>query len=1517
MKILKRNQIIVTVLGALSAVGTVQAQKPNVLFIAVDDLRPELNCYGDSHMHTPNIDRLAKQGLLFHRAYCQQAVSAPSRNSIMTGLRPDAMGIYDLQTFFRTKVPDVVTLPEHFKNNGYRTETTGKIFHTSHGNRDDRQSWSLPGWDQQKILSALPKVSRGDTINLQSDYPTIDGKNLPFYCSDAPEENMNDAVIAKIAIDRMKALKDSSFFLAVGFVKPHLPFVSPRKYWDLYDASKIKIPERETPEGMPEVSLLPFGELRRYHDIPANGYLNDETSRKLIHGYYAAVSMIDAQIGRLLDALEENGLAGNTIIVLWGDHGWKLGEYGNWCKHSNMELDTNAPLIIAAPGMVKGAQTESLAEFVDVYPTLCDLAGLAKPGHLEGQSLVPILKNPQVTVKDVAISQYPRGKSLGYDYKQDIMGYSMRTGNYRFTRWQKYENPSEIVAVELYDHSKGKIAGENLAEKPEYKQEVERLNKLLSAELNKYKLLKPNISMPTIKAQLPDWENPAVFRVNNEPHHATLLPYPDKASALSFEKSASPFYKSLNGNWKFLWVKNPNEVPKDFHLPAFDVASWDNIEVPGNWQLQGKYDPPIFTNIKHPFKADPPRVPQDYNPTGLYRTTFTVPAAWKDHTVFLHFAGVQSAGLVWVNGRKVGYNEDAMAPAEYNIAQYLKSGENTLAVEVLNWSDGSYLEDQDFWRLGGIYRDVYLYAVPKVHIRDYQIITDLDTDCRDALLKIKVKLKNYSAIKESYVTVDVTLTDAQSKIILSKPLLIKNIASKEEQTLFFEQTVLNPLKWTAETPNLYCLTLEVKDKSGNVMEVIPQKIGFRKVEIKNSLLLVNGKPVKIKGTNRHEFDPYKGRVVDRETMVKDILLMKQNNFNAVRTCHYPDVPEWYDLCDEYGLYVMDEANIESHELWADRQIYLAEDSTWKNAWIDQGVSMVERDKNHPSVICWSMGNETGWGSNFDAMYQAMKTVDPTRPIHYESKNPAYANVLSRYDIISCMYPSVNEILRLMNLDSTRPVIICEYAHTMGNSLGNFKKYWDAFYRYPRLQGGFTWDWVDQGLRSKDENGKEYWNIVNYIDGANANDGIVNPDRIPQPEINEAKKIMQNIDVKAIDLYKGQIKILNRYFFRDLSDIVMHWEITGNGIPIQSGNVSELNVAPQDSVTISLPVDFSVVGAGKRYYLNVGFILKNDCPWAFKGFEIAKEQIAIPSGAIKDENSVPAGKTLVTQTGNGYTFKHNDIVAEISAATGVLTSLKYKEQALITQPVMPCFWRVPTDNDEGGGDRSFASRWRKAGLDAFSIKAQDIQMDSVNGRVQMNVNAILSFKEGSMQLHTRYIFNDKGKLKMEYDLELLNDFPPLARVGVEFALPSEYNHIQWLGRGPYESYEDRKESAHVGLYEGAVADQHFPHVMPQENGNKTDVVWMNISGSGGGIRIEADSLLNMNVQDYSQNALNDSKKSHELTRGDATCVHVDFRQMGLGGDDSWSPRVHPEYQLTEKRYSFGFTIEPLGLHNFNK
>lgn len=1017
-----------------------------------------------------------------------------------------------------------------------------------------------------------------------------------------------------------------------------------------------------------------------------------------------------------------------------------------------------------------------------------------------------------------------------------------------------------------------------------------------------------------VHSQQNDWENPAVYKINTEPYHSTFIPYQDVSSAKTFDKSKSIFYKSLNGTWKFKWVKTPLLIPAEFYRHSYDSMNWDNITIPSNWQLTYKYDPPIFTNIKHPFPANPPYVPkEDTNATGLFRKNFFVPATWKDKQVFLHFGAVQSALYVWINGKKVGYHEDGMTPAEFNITPYLQKGENLLAAEVINWSDGSYLEDQDFWRLSGIYRDVFLFATPNVHLRDLHVKSDLDNQYKNAVLDLSVNIKNYPGVPSESNTIKTSLTTADGKAIISKTTHLGPINGGEEKTINIIEQINSPAKWSAETPNLYLLTLQLVDNKGKLLEAIHQKIGFRKVEIKKGQLLVNGKAVEIKGVNRHEFDMYKGRAVSRETMINDIRLMKQININAVRTSHYPNAPEWYSLCDEYGIYVMDEANLESHELWSEKNIYLSEDTAWTKAFVERGVAMVERDKNHPSIVAWSMGNETGWGRNFDSMYAAIKKIDPTRPIHYESQIPAYEKTLSHYDIISLMYPSVPEILRFMNADSTRPVIICEYAHGMGNSIGNFRWYWDAFYKYPRLQGGFIWDWVDQGLRSKDVNDKEYWNIVNYIDGANANDGLIGPDRRLQPETNEVKKVLQNCNVRAVDLSNGQFEISNGNFFKDLSDVSLQWTLVENGKRIQSGSINQLHVQPQSSTLVRIPFNSKLVIAGAEYFINISFHLNMPTKWADKGYTIATEQISIPTTEVAsvktDLSKLPKLQLLhekdIIVKGPGFT-------ATFSKQLGTLTSYRFKGKELLNAPVVPNLWRVPTDNDEGGKQSSFAARWRLAGLDNTKIQpiemtAKQVQPEVV--KVYSKNNVLLT--KGTICYKTVYTIYGTGEIKSEIDFDMPAEMPPLARVGVQLTLPASFENVSWYGKGPFESYEDRKESAMVGLYKASVANQYFPYVMPQENGNKTDVRWVAVNTKEGpGLVVMGDSLLSINVQDYSQQALNESKTSHQLRRGTNTYLYVDYKQMGVGGDIGWGPRVHPEYLLTAKKYPFAFWLKPI-------
>ncbi|HBT84923.1 MULTISPECIES: glycoside hydrolase family 2 TIM barrel-domain containing protein [unclassified Proteiniphilum] len=1015
-----------------------------------------------------------------------------------------------------------------------------------------------------------------------------------------------------------------------------------------------------------------------------------------------------------------------------------------------------------------------------------------------------------------------------------------------------------------------------------------------------------------VSAQVNDWENLAVTQINAEKAHATYVPF----ETLSWNNNTlekSSLVQFLNGTWKFAYFKNPSLIPSDIHSTKKNNSKWDDIQVPSNWQLQGdgKYDPPVFTNIKYPFEPNPPYVPKEYNPVGVYKKSFIVPADWDEQQVFIHFGGVQSAMYLWVNGRKVGYHEDGMLPAEFNITNYIKKGNNELTVQVFNWSDGSYLEDQDFWRLSGIYRDVYIFTTPNVRMRDFSVLPELDEDYKDAELHVAVAIENVREKKNEPYFVRVTLRDAMDNPIMTLKSENFTVQKSVERTISLKGNVTNPLKWTAETPNLYKVGIELVAANGKAVQAFVVHTGFRKIEIKDGLFLVNGQAIKIKGVNRHEFDMHNGRTITSESMIEDILLMKRHNINAVRTSHYPNHPEWYNLCDEYGLYVVDEANVESHGLWANGY-YVGEKSEWKQAIVERNVNMVLRDKNHPSIVYWSMGNESGWGANFDAAYEEMKKTDPQkRPVHYESQNPTYAKVLSRYDIISQMYLSLKDIVRLFNEDETRPFIICEYAHSMGNSLGNFNKYWDLYYKYPRLQGGFTWDWVDQGLRSKDKNGNEYWNIINYSDGANVNDGLVTPDRRVQPELNELKKIHQNFTVNEIDAITGLISVENRNYFVSTGHVMLNWELIEDGVVVHKGSIDDLQILPQSQKLIQLSYPKNLIKKGKEYFLNVYFVLKQATPWADKGYEVAKEQIRLnlPTHihTIGDVLS-QTGNLTVSDNKTDLTIKGPDFSVSFNKKQGSLVSYIKKKRAMFTDPLLPNFWRVPTDNDEGGGNNSFASRWREAGLDRYTIENNKFTViNQQPNEVKISVVNKLIFKTGSILQTTEYTVMSDGSIRVDNNFQVDEQLPPLARVGMTTSLPKDFNNLEWYGRGSFESYEDRKDAAFVGLWKGKVEDQYFDYVMPQENGNKTDTRWVKVMAENSSICFRGIPSINFNIQNYADTALNNSKISHKLQRGDKTYVHIDHKQMGLGGDDSWSPRVHQEYVLNGSEYSLSFYI----------
>ena len=1025
-----------------------------------------------------------------------------------------------------------------------------------------------------------------------------------------------------------------------------------------------------------------------------------------------------------------------------------------------------------------------------------------------------------------------------------------------------------------------------------------------------------------------NWQNVEVIGINKTDPHTTLLPYPNEATALTFKTSQTPFVQSLNGQWKFLFDTDYRRLPEGFSTPNFSDQDWYDMEVPSNWQLKG-FGKPIYTNVKMPFQLEPPQVPIDNNETGVYRRNFEIPDSWSERQIFLHFAGVQSACTVWINGKEVGYSEGSMTPAEFDVTAYVTPGQNQLTVQVIRWSTGSYLEDQDFWRLSGIYRDVFLFSTPKAHIRDYRVETDLAPDFQNGRLRVFANLKNYGKKPIKKYQIQYTLYDhVGTPVIKGIMPVFKPVGGGQEQVIRFDEGLVNPRLWSDEVPYLYTLTLQLLDKKFQPLEALSCRIGFRKVEIKEGQLLVNGKAIYLKGVNRHEIDPDRGRAITEESMVQDILLMKRHNINAVRTSHYPNQTRWYELCDQYGLYVVDEANVESHDLWAMRKHYVGERPEWKAALIDRGVSMVHRDKNHPSIIMWSLGNESGWGINFDDMAEAMRRIDPTRPIHYESRNPPYTPSLPRFDVISNMYPSEEEVTKLMNQDPSRPVILCEYAHAMGNSTGNFKEYWDLFEAHPRMQGGFIWDWVDQGLRMEHPLGPDVFAYGGDFgdkpnDGNFCMNGLVFSDRTPQPALQEVKKVQQFIKVKPVDSTFQEFTISNHYFFQSLNHVQLQWKLLENGKKVKEGTLSSLSIDPQQSQNFPSPVaEYSFI-SGKEYVLEFSFRLKYETFWAPKGHEIAWEQVALsqPQFERLDLSSMQAPQ--LTETGKAYTVKGDNFSFSIDKSDGSLNDWTIDNKRLVTRGGLPNLWRMPTDNDRGGGKRSYAANWKKFGLHEAETTVKNITTSSpIPAITRVKVEGEHMAEGGNFPYTLIYDILGSGEVHIYFKLEVPEDAPPLPRVGMKWEVPQSFTQTTWYGRGPHESYSDRKTGARLGIHQKAVKDHFVPYSRPQETGNLIDTRWFILRNpQGAGLFIAGDRS-SKSLTPY----LNVSVSPYQLWEGDITFTHpalltqlepkndvqlnIDAAQAGLGGDDSWNPRTHPEYLLTDKTYQYSYRIRPI-------
>ena len=1027
---------------------------------------------------------------------------------------------------------------------------------------------------------------------------------------------------------------------------------------------------------------------------------------------------------------------------------------------------------------------------------------------------------------------------------------------------------------------------------------------------------------------LRDWENPLVIERNRQPAHVPLGAYPDAKLALTCDREASPYVKFLNGTWKFLLVSRPELAPDRFYQENFDISGWSDIPVPGNWQLQGFDDIPMYTNVHYPFPANPPFVPEE-NPTGCYRTTFTVEPGWKDREIFLLFESVDSAFYIWVNGQEVGYSQDSRLPAEFDITPYVRSGQNTLAVQVMRYSDGSYLEDQDFWLLSGIQRDVILYSKPKVCLQDFTVRTLFDDRYENAELWVEAQITR-KADMAAY-TVEAMLYDMDGKPVFASPVSgevqdqtsYSYPPSRKTASAILIQPVTQPQKWTAETPYLYRLVLTLKDPSGAAVDFESCRVGFRKVEVKNGVVLLNGRRLVVRGVDRHEHHPGRGRALTDEDMRKDIILMKQLNFNTVRTSHYPNHPRWYDLCDEYGICIIDEADIETHGVGGE----LSNNPLWAHAYMERATRMLLRDKNHPCVLIWSLGNESGCGPHHAAMSAWMHMYDPTRLVQYESGLPGP----EVSDIFCPMYPDLNWIRHVLaDPAEKRPIILCEYAYAKGNSTGNFFKFWDLVDAEPRFQGGCIWDWHDKALLDTAPNGKPYYAYGGDFGGDfNYNqenedpqmccNGIVGPDLVPHPGAYEVKKVQAPVAVRALsemDTLAGRFIIWNKYHSLDLSHLEIRWELVEDGQAIQSGSLLPLALGPDQKGEIAIPFTApNPLTPGAEYHLNIHFILNRDQPWAAKGHEVTWDQFRmpfpVPARPVVSLAAMP--EVTIVESGERLSILGKGFQAVFGKAEGRLLSFQADHKELLKSGPQENYYRAPTDIDLlMGNPPANIHKWRSAGIDrlersVFSFEAVQINPKVVQVRICSRICAADKMDGIDSELVYRIFGN--GEIAVENKVLVSERLPFLPRLGLEMTLPHAFDRFTWYGRGPHENYVDRKHGAAVGLYQSTVADQYTPYVFPSECGGKEDVRWLALTDAEGtGLIVIGLDKLHVDALHFSIQDLEQARHTYDLMPRDEVILHLDGWHMGVGGDDGWACQVHKEFLIFPGKYHFGLRLK---------
>ncbi|TVZ60406.1 beta-galactosidase [Flavobacteriaceae bacterium MAR_2010_105] len=1007
-------------------------------------------------------------------------------------------------------------------------------------------------------------------------------------------------------------------------------------------------------------------------------------------------------------------------------------------------------------------------------------------------------------------------------------------------------------------------------------------------------------------------ENPDVIGINKLEARATFFPYNTIEMAKEDNQFKADNHLSLNGIWQFNYCEAPELRPVDFYKEDYDTSKWATIKVPANWEVEG-FGVPIYVNASYPFQKgtlNPPDIPDGHNPVGSYKRTFNVPNNWKGKDLFIHFGAVKSAFYIWINGKKVGYSQGSKLPAEFNVTSFVKPGNNSIALEVYRWSDGSYLECQDFWRISGIERDVYLYARPKVQLADYFAKAGLENKYTDGVFDLTLDIKNIDAkTQKGTVTVEITKNNQTAY----RASLAYTITPKTIKSLTLNRKIPQVKTWSAETPELYQLNISIKDKKGRIVEAISRKLGFRTSEVKNGQYLVNGKPILFKGVNRHEHDPNTGHVISREDMLRDVKIFKEYNINAVRTCHYPNDPYFYELCDEYGIYVIDEANIESHGMGYELHRTLANNPAWLKAHLARVERMVERDKNHPSIVIWSLGNEAGNGYNFYEAYLLAKRLDSTRPTQYERAVYEWNT-----DLYVPMYATPEDVEKYAtNDDFTKPLVQCEYAHAMGNSMGGFKEYWDLFEKYDKLQGGFIWDFVDQGIKTI-KNGREIFAYGGDFgpegtpsDNNFLNNGLVQPDRRPNPHIYEVAHIHQDVKFYENNLANGVVDIKNWYFFRDLSNYKLNWEILANGAIVETGTIDNIITAPQAKKAIKIPFKTQFKD-GVEYFLNVSALLKADEPLLKAGHVVAYEQFQLQTAITPLPEKATQAVTHKIK-GDAISVTGKDFEMTFDQKTGTLTNYSYKNLNLLKIGPRVNFWRAPTDNDYGAGTQKRYKAWKDAGQSKL-ITSLVKQLS----KSELQISFTRNLFDGDATLTETYIVNGNGTIKVTNELKAIRGkHSNFYKFGNQLVLPEEYKHITYYGKGPFEAYPDRQHAAKVGLYKQTVAEQYFPYIRPQETGNKLDVRWASLTKEdGSGIKFLSEKPFSISALNFSEDDLHtgDERVQHhagEIDPRKEVFVNIDGFQQGLGSINSWGTLPLEEYRLPYKDYSYSYWMVPIG------